>query len=323
MVDIKAMGNLLDLKPYGRLQTSRHPFLSQLRPLLNSDDFFDLKINVPVDLKLRRSISLLNDERKSLLKWPAVTLSRDVNFRQMLMVHTLSNLLTRNGQQSLQYFAIHRRVPRSEIGQLTMREFLSVSRFLKYRELGDVIGEILRVPLNLPAAQRIPQNDLYPLKGHQLVKLMTLSSKQIRLNRISMEDSIICVYKTGLLLAPGEVLAWTKGLRKLTSTRHKNIILRLVHGDIFSNARLACFGLIPDSSCPNCNERSESILHKILECPVAVEAWQEMERAKLSLDLNNLSDLSLANLVGAKDRLGKLELTLQAELIHRLTSLNV
>ena len=56
---------------------------------------------------------------------------------------------------------------------------------------------------------------------------------------------------------------------------------------------------------------------------MAVEAWQEMERAKLSLDLNNLSDLSLANLVGAKDRLGKLELTLQAELTHRLTSFNV
>ena len=52
-------------------------------------------------------------------------------------------------------------------------------------------------------------------------------------------------------------------------------------------------------------------------------AWLEMERLKSALNLNNLSDLSIENLMGAKDRLSKLEFALQAELIHRLCSLNV
>ena len=323
MVDIKALGDALDLKSYGRLLATKHPFLSQLRNYLNSDDFFNVRIDVNVDFKLKRSLTLFNSERLNLLKWPVESLSRNLNFRQMLISHSLRSLLSRNGLQSLPYFAIYRRLPGLTIGQLTEREFQSVARFLKYPELGDVIRELLRQPLNVQVAQGIPENDLYPTKEKQLIRLSALSSKQIRLNRMNTEEDIICVYKTGMILAPGEVLAWTGRLKKLTSTRHKNIILRLAHGDIFSNARLARFGLAQDSGCPNCNEQSESILHKIVECPVAREAWLELERAKLALNLNSLSDFSIENLMGAKDRLSKLEFTLQAELIHRLTSINV
>ena len=65
-----------------------------------------------------------------------------------------------------------------------------------------------------------------------------------------------------------------------------------------------------------------SILHKIIECPSARAAWQELERIKTQLGLGNLTDLSVENLIGAKDKVNKIELTLQAELIHRLTSTN-
>ena len=64
-------------------------------------------------------------------------------------------------------------------------------------------------------------------------------------------------------------------------------------------------------------------MHKIRECPHALEAWEELERVKGRLNLNILSDLSIENLIGAKDNVTKLELALQAELIHRLTSRNV
>ena len=100
-------------------------------------------------------------------------------------------------------------------------------------------------------------------------------------------------------------------------------MLRLVHGDIFSNARLARFGLRQDSGCPNCQDPNESIIHKVLNCNSAITAWEELERLKTRLQLRNLSDLSLENIVGAKDQVNKIELALQAELIHRLTSTNM
>ena len=61
-------------------------------------------------------------------------------------------------------------------------------------------------------------------------------------------------------------------------------------------------------------------MHRLIECPKATEAWRLLEAAKSNMGLENLSDLSIENLLGIKDNVGKLELTLNAELIHRLST---
>ena len=109
-------------------------------------------------------------------------------------------------------------------------------------------------------------------------------------------------------------------MRKLTSTRHKNILLRAVHGDIFSNGRLFKFGLRDNPKCANCPEAVESVLHRLLECPRSLESWRKLEEQKLELGLNAMSDFSIENLVGAKDNLSKIELALNAELLLKLST---
>ena len=131
---------------------------------------------------------------------------------------------------------------------------------------------------------------------------------------------MICVYKIGLVLTPGELLSWTKRVKKLTSTRHRNIILRAAHGDIFSNARLHRFNLTDNPGCMNCQEPNESIQHRLLECPNATRAWMKLNDLKVRLGLMPLSALTLENILGANDNLSKLELALNAELVHRLAS---
>ena len=64
----------------------------------------------------------------------------------------------------------------------------------------------------------------------------------------------------------------------------------------------------------------ETIEHRIKDCPKAIEAWNKLNEIKSDIGLNPLSDLSLENLVGAKDRLSKVELALNAELILKLTT---
>ena len=44
MVNIRTLGESLDLRSYGCLVTTNHPFLSQVRQLLNSNDFFNVCI---------------------------------------------------------------------------------------------------------------------------------------------------------------------------------------------------------------------------------------------------------------------------------------
>ena len=53
---------------------------------------------------------------------------------------------------------------------------------------------------------------------------------------------------------------------------------------------------------------------------MAIQAWQELEHFKQVVGLTQLSDLSIENLLGAKDPVNRIELALQAELMHRLSS---
>ena len=96
--------------------------------------------------------------------------------------------------------------------------------------------------------------------------------------------------------------------------------LRTAHGDVFSNERLHRFGLRDDPKCSNCDEPIESPLHRVVECPAARRAWSLLEESKLRIGLKQLSDLTLENILGAKDRLNKLELALQAELLLKIIS---
>ena len=321
MVDIRAMGDSLDLKSYGRLITTKHPFMSQVRERMKAEDFFNVKFNDHVDVKAKRSLILLREERQKIQQWPSDILLRDLNFRWMLSNHKVNELLTAAGKQSIPYLSIHRRLPRARIRNITQVEFTSIERYLKYPLIAPMVRTLLALPINLT---NIPGNiateEIFPLKDQRLVKVSALSSKQLRLNRVQEEDQLICIYKLGPILTPGEVMSWTSRTKKLTSTRHKNILLRAMHGDIFSNERLTRFGLRQDSRCSNCPELYENRIHKLKDCPSANAAWLELEKAKLELGLRNLTDLSIENLIGAKDELSKIELALQAELIHKLTS---
>ena len=158
----------------------------------------------------------------------------------------------------------------------------------------------------------------YPIAEGVLAEVAGLSSKVIRSLRV--DDEMNCIFKLGPILTPGELLAWTKKLKKLSSTRHRNILLRAMHGDIFSNSRLLKFGLRNSASCANCGEQVETIQHRLMECPQARTSWEILEQTKQRLNLNVLTNLTIENVIGTKDDVSKLELALQAELILKLST---
>ena len=131
---------------------------------------------------------------------------------------------------------------------------------------------------------------------------------------------MICVYKSGLILTPGELAAWTRQLRHLTSTRHKNVILRVAHGDVYSNERLQRFGLRDSAGCANCDEPNESPHHRVVSCQAAIRTWKLLDDLKVRLGLTRLTDHTIENLLGAKDKLCKIEFALQAELLLKIIS---
>ena len=191
-------------------------------------------------------------------------------------------------------------------------------RYLRYPQLGSAFKELIRTGINAPVTTAV--EEMFLVKNNAVVSICSLSSKALRLNDQVPEENMICVYKSGLILNPGELISWTNQRRRLTSTRHKNVLLRIAHGDVFSNERLHRFGLKDSPKCSNCNEPFESPLHRVVECLNARRTWNIMDAARDRLGLRQLTDHSIENLLGAKDKLNKIELAIQAELLQKIIS---
>ena len=318
MVDLKAIAEALDLRAYGRLIASEHPFLKQVKELINAENFFDLKVRHNVDNKLVKAIASINKARSEVLSWPIEDAISSSGLTSILMVTKISCLLTDAGRRSLLFFAINRRRRQPRVNELTTAEYRSIERFVAQPGLRAILRELVNNQPIVVGGAGINATTAFPLGNKVLANIGTITSKCFRACRSTAD--LICIYKLGPILLPGEVLSWTRKLKKLTSTRHKNILLRVMHGDVFSNERLCRFGLRENSACMNCPEQMETIQHRLIECRKAREAWRILDEIRADLGLRTLSALTLENLVGAGDRLNNVELAMQAELIHKLTT---
>ena len=150
-----------------------------------------------------------------------------------------------------------------------------------------------------------------------------MSSKSFRTSLNDLEHQVICLYKSGLTLSPGEVLSWTRRFKKLTSSRHRNSILRIAHGDVYTNNRLFRFGLIESPKCAHCDSATEDLEHRLITCPTAASAWHQMNRKLQDLNLSPIEEIKLETILGAGEALNKLEQTLVAELALKLAAGNI
>ena len=109
------------------------------------------------------------------------------------------------------------------------------------------------------------------IRNKKMCDLRKLSSKEIR--EISIGINPICVHKLGCIMTPSEALNWGEAVRRISSTKHKSILLRTAHGDIYTKEKLNRFGLSPSPFCPRC-EHVETLSHKLYECEYAKRIWE-------------------------------------------------
>ena len=118
-------------------------------------------------------------------------------------------------------------------------------------------------------------------------------------------------------MTPLEVDNWCLNLKKLSSVRHKNILLRAAHGEIYSKEKLARFGLIQDQQCPRCG-LVEDLRHKLIDCEYTKRIWGvafgKSNPTGYDLDIEN-------RILGAFRGCTATKLTLHAEILLRLSSL--
>jgi hypothetical protein len=129
-----------------------------------------------------------------------------------------------------------------------------------------------------------------------------------------VENDPICVFKTGPILDPRESLTYFYNLNRLKAVKHRNIVLKILHGDIYTRERLHRFGLIDSPTCSRCDE-IDTVEHKFATCEYINRIWIEVFR-RTENPAPNLDLLSERLIV--TDRI---TLMLNAEILYRINSL--
>ena len=164
----------------------------------------------------------------------------------------------------------------TKVGQLALNELDQLSLFMN-RSLLEKCREINALNLN----QVVNNPSQMTFLNNKLVNLSSLSSKEIRDGRASKEP--ICLFKSGLILDPSEALNWANKIRKVTSVRHRNTLLRVAHKELYTKEKLHRFNLINSPQCPRCEE-IEDFNHKIKDCEYIKRIWDETLKISAKLD---------------------------------------
>ena len=103
-------------------------------------------------------------------------------------------------------------------------------------------------------------------------------------------------------------------IKNLNNVKLKSIILRAIHGDIYSASRMKKFGMTDNNLCPRCG-KEETIEHMILACEYTKKIWSIISK------LTNIPHNSMRVVLGINPTHDKSTLTINAEIIRQLMAI--
>ena len=311
MLDIVALDESLKLRALGRLMDTKHPFLGLIRRTVKLDQYFDPKIGVGIDEISVAGVRLLMKDRDKLWGNSSLDTSRDL--LNAIAETDIRSLVNSRGKASIPFYMLWSQGQR-KLKHLTIPNLSSIERFIDHSKL---------TKLNLAIRTRsgnVSDNFLisYIVKGRPKI-LSSMSSKEFRECRANKSPRL--ELKLGSNLTPLEGGNWGLRISKLTSTRHKNIILRVAHGDIYTKERLARYGLNNDPSCPRC-QAIETLQHKFIECPYVKKIWETVFGFTKELTIDDLSNEPLnKSILSCNLNSDITSMTINAEILQRILSL--
>ena len=292
MLDVEELDASLKIKALARLTETKHPFLSIIKDCVELDNFFAPSCKTNVEAIIYKAVALVSKDRDKL--WSNLELNSNAKLISTIRKIPLRQIISPAGRGSINYFNVWHRGARL-VGDLNGNDLTRLARFIDNRKLPKIQ---LAVDLRLDQPKLTDQ--IYVKNTFRT--LSSCSSKEIRLSRSN--NIPITLFKCDLDLTPSESINFFYQLNRLSSTRHKNMILRYLHGDIYTKERLFRFGMTDSPICPRCDS-IETLNHKFLECDYASRIWAWVKhltssrvaidpiRAALAIASKNQEDLTL------------------------------
>ena len=310
MLDLSELDAGIKLRALGRMLVSNHPMMSLIRNQIELDEFFLPRARSDLDSVSLAAINYLKIDRQKL--WEDPELIGRTWYIKAIKRTSIIKFINPLGRTSLAYLAIRTQGKRF-FGELTRAELIRLRRFINPNLLNSVIAAEPLPEVNTPV-----ENNSYRIKLN-LKPLHKLSSKDVRLSRQSTEP--ICLFKIGTIMTPSVAINWGNNLSKLTSTRHKDILLRLMHGELYSKERLTRYGLVADPVCPRCDE-IETLSHKYIECDYIKEIWRKtLNLTSRFRTINDPAEDLIDKIFCATPDATLAALTIHAEIILRIRQL--
>ena len=148
--------------------------------------------------------------------------------------------------------------------------------------------------------------------------MIKLTSKAIRQELETYEP--ICVFKVGAICTPAESSMWGLNLGKVSSVRHRSILLRVAHGDVYTKEKLFRFGMNESPNCPRCGE-IETLQHKLISCGYTKAIWDKVLELTKEIKPFDVSSDRTNLIIGAIEGMEPIILSIHAEVILRILGL--
>ena len=308
MLDVVSLDESLKLKSIGRMFASSHPFIRRIREKCDLTCYFEPKCNIAFEPLISKGIELLRKERDKL--WKDQALNSNRIFLSAIRGTDISKVISRAGLNSIPYFLARRRGA-SRIGDLANADIQWLRLYVDRNKI-DKLGTAINCRLNLYAGE-INQHLLI---GKAFKNISGCTSREIRDSITSIDP--VTTLKIGLNLSVPESLNWGLKLTKLTSTRHKNVLLRAAHGEIYTKERLCRYNLIDSSTCPRCDQ-TETLEHKLLDCTYVTRIWEFAEACQNKLYIGSNQTLNRkTRLLGSHIESTSASMTLNSEILTRI-----
>ena len=317
MLDLTELDGSLKLRALGRLLVTAHPFLMLIKNKLNLSEFFYPSCATNYDGITNVGLELLGKDRRGLIQNEDLEGNRTLI--GLLKELKLKRVVRKGSENSITVFNLARNGC-NKVRHLN-RRMLGMIRPIVDRALYDRLVKIEPLP-NVETPEEIKTS--YCIKTC-FINLSKLTSKEIRLNRSNKEP--ICLYKVGLILTPNESINWLDRVRKLTSTKLKDTIIRIAHGEIYTKEKLHRYGLVDSPTCLRCNEdENETLSHKFFTCRYVRAIWRHtlLQTNKLRINGIDLSNINFEDpdvFLAARTEDNLTIMTIHAEILRRILSL--
>ena len=307
MLDVAELDDSLKLRALGRLVSTSHPMLSKVKNSINWSDYLAVTVKPDVEEVTSRAIKLLNLDRN---EWGKLDiLDRNRQLLALIGDRQIGKAINQRGRSSLAYFLI-RQTGARKIAELNGAQLDSIARFVNPDWLTKV-----RNSIGLRAGVTLEDKHSY-YDGRNLQGIQALSTKEFRMVRNKTDQ--ICIFKLGLILTPIESRSWLFKINRLTSVKHKSVVLRIAHGEIYTREKLHRYNLVASNECLICQE-VDTLEHKFITCDYVRRIWQVVN------DLDGLNPDPQAEpeqaILGAWLNSDILNVTVRAEILLRLSYL--